>query len=112
MITVKIVRSSDRKISGIFVSGHSGYAESGSDIVCAGASTLIYTLINSLERVCGADPMKIANIVEGEDVNAEVIVPSDETAQIIAETIYTGYMSLAASANGDGMQYIMVKEEN
>ncbi|MBO4635992.1 MAG: ribosomal-processing cysteine protease Prp [Clostridiales bacterium] len=111
MITVKIVRTGERKISGIFVSGHSGYAESGSDIVCAGASTLIYTLINSLERICGSDPVKISNIIEGEDVNAEVIVPSEDRAQIIAETIATGYMSLAASVNGDGMQYIMIKEE-
>ena len=33
--------------------GHSGYAESGSDIICAGVSVLSATCLNSLESVCG-----------------------------------------------------------
>ena len=31
------------------INGHSGYAPIGQDIVCAGVSTLIYTLINSCD---------------------------------------------------------------
>ena len=32
----------------VSVEGHSGFAEAGSDPVCAGISTLVYTLINSV----------------------------------------------------------------
>ena len=34
---------------GIIVSGHSNYAESGKDIVCAGVTALTQTLIRSME---------------------------------------------------------------
>lgn len=34
---------------GIEISGHAGYAENGKDIVCAGATALVQTLIKSIE---------------------------------------------------------------
>ena len=36
---------------GLSVKGHANYAEHGKDIVCAGVSTLIQTLIESLESL-------------------------------------------------------------
>ena len=48
MTTVKLIKT-DGNIVGFEVSGHSGYAESGSDIVCAAitsAVTLVETIIN------------------------------------------------------------------
>lgn len=33
---------------GITLSGHAGYAEAGKDIVCAGVTTLVQTLIKSI----------------------------------------------------------------
>ena len=122
MITVKIVRGADRRVIGVFMSGHAGYAEEGSDIICAGASTLIYTLANSLERICGIDAQGISKIKEdgGDgDVRAEIIIPygtftdktADDRAAVVAETIYTGFISLASSVNADGMKYIDIIED-
>ena len=34
---------------GIEISGHAGYAEAGKDIVCAGVTALVQTLIKSIE---------------------------------------------------------------
>lgn len=48
MTTVKLIKS-DGNIVGFDVSGHSGYAESGSDIVCAAISSsvsLVETILN------------------------------------------------------------------
>ena len=45
---VVITRSS----SGITMDGHAGYAPRGQDIVCAGISTLVQTLIQSFEDLC------------------------------------------------------------
>ena len=106
----------------MFMSGHAGYAEEGSDIICAGASTLIYTLAKSLERICGVDAQKISRINEDTgdgDVSAEIIIPygtftdktADERAAVVAETVYTGFISLASSVNADGMKYINITED-
>lgn len=59
MITIKIKKwSRAYKIS---VSGHSGYAAAGSDIVCAGVSALAYALstgLNTVQHENKADPQK------------------------------------------------------
>jgi len=123
MITVKVVRDNTRKVTGVFVSGHAGYAEEGSDIVCAGASTLVYTLANSLERICGIDTeysTRIAEDMGDGDVSAEIVIPEGrfrdegaaDRAQVIMETIVLGFISLAASVNRDGKMYLKVSEEN
>ena len=43
------------------VTGHSGYAEEGSDIVCAAVSILTCTCVNALESVCGLVPRVTEN---------------------------------------------------
>ena len=118
MITVKVVRDQSRKVTGLFVSGHSGYAEAGSDIICAGASTLVYTLANALERICGIDTEYSTRIEEDKgdgNVCAEIIIPEgrfrDDRAQVIMETIVLGFISLAQSVNTDGNRYISITEE-
>ena len=40
---------------GITVDGHAGYAECGKDIVCAGVTALIQTLIGSLKELTSDD---------------------------------------------------------
>ena len=50
MIKVTIYQSSEGKISGFAVQGHAGYAESGSDIVCAAVSVLTQNTVNSIEE--------------------------------------------------------------
>lgn len=42
----------DKKDNKITISGHSGYAEHGKDIVCAAISTIVITSINAIESVC------------------------------------------------------------
>lgn len=36
---------------GFEISGHSGYSESGSDIVCSGISTAVFSTINLLDKM-------------------------------------------------------------
>ena len=50
MIRVTIYQNSEQKISGFAMQGHAGYAESGSDIVCAAASVLAQNAVNSIEQ--------------------------------------------------------------
>lgn len=55
-MTIVTTQREGHVLHGICVSGHSGYAYSGSDIVCAGASVLITTCINALEAVANVQP--------------------------------------------------------
>ncbi|MBN1891427.1 MAG: ribosomal-processing cysteine protease Prp [Clostridiales bacterium] len=55
MITVIFRASSEGLIEKMSITGHSGYADRGEDIVCASASTLLYTAIESLEDLCGLE---------------------------------------------------------
>ena len=50
MIKFTTVVNTEGKITQFTVKGHSGYAESGSDIVCASVSTAVWLTINGIEK--------------------------------------------------------------
>ena len=52
MVSIRIQRNSDGQVIGCHLSGHAGYADSGSDIVCSAVSALAITVVNSVERFC------------------------------------------------------------
>jgi uncharacterized protein YsxB (DUF464 family) len=49
-IKALIYQNSQNTVYGLIVSGHSGYAESGSDIICAGVSAIVLNTINSIKE--------------------------------------------------------------
>jgi uncharacterized protein YsxB (DUF464 family) len=51
------------------VSGHSGYAEEGSDIVCASVSSVLWCILSGLESFLG-DKIKVCQ--EDADVSFEI----------------------------------------
>lgn len=51
MTRVKVLKDSKKRIKSIVIEDHAQYAKAGEDIVCAAISSLVYTFINSLERV-------------------------------------------------------------
>ena len=57
MIRVRLDVDERGLITGCQMTGHSGYAEAGHDIVCAAVSVLGATCVNSLESVCGIQPI-------------------------------------------------------
>ena len=50
MIKVTVYQDSEQVYTGIDVMGHAGYAESGSDIICAAVSALTLNFCNSVEQ--------------------------------------------------------------
>lgn len=50
MITVTTVSDTEGKILRFRVEGHSGFANSGSDIVCAAVSSTLWMTINGIEK--------------------------------------------------------------
>lgn len=49
MIRVVIYKSVN-KISGFHVSGHAGYGEEGTDIICAAVSAIVYTALGYMDE--------------------------------------------------------------
>ena len=60
MISAVLYKDGD-EFTGCRIQGHSGMDESGRDIVCAAASILGTTCVNSLESVCGVIPRVTEN---------------------------------------------------
>lgn len=50
MITITFFKR-DGKLTGFDSSGHAGYADYGSDIVCAGVSGILYAVANTLSEM-------------------------------------------------------------
>lgn len=86
------------RITGVSVKGHSGYAEEGSDIVCAAISALLITTDQALCALVGLSPIEHG----GEDGFAEVLLPPEmsdkqmEQAQLLLGTLRIGFSAIAA----------------
>lgn len=50
MIKVTVCRNKEGCISKVSLSGHAGFAEEGSDIVCAAVSMLVLNTVNAIEE--------------------------------------------------------------
>lgn len=50
MTRINFYRNNTKDIYCFTVEGHSGYAESGSDIVCSAISVLVFNTINSIQK--------------------------------------------------------------
>jgi hypothetical protein len=95
MTHVTLFTDSQERLTGFECTGHSGYAQSGSDIVCAAVSALSLTCINAMESVAGIKP-----VVDESD--GYLIVQINERqmshdAQVILKTFEQGIKDIAAS---------------
>ncbi|MBR3739693.1 MAG: ribosomal-processing cysteine protease Prp [Clostridia bacterium] len=90
MIRVTLHRKGDL-ITGFECTGHAGFAQAGSDIVCAAVSILTTTCVNALETVAGLTPQVLAAPGKMTLVLPEV---SGHDAQVILKTMRQGLKDL------------------
>lgn len=73
----------------IKIEGHTGYATNGKDIVCAGISTLAYTMINQLTNM---EKMGVRVSYQLVDGMIHIIYSGDEKMlSLVEQTIITGF---------------------
>lgn len=89
MTTIRIWRDKQGHVSRIQASGHSDYAEEGSDIVCASVSVLMTTCANALQSVADCIPTVSVDETRG-IMDLFVSNPENETVQTIVKTILQG----------------------
>ena len=85
----------NERITGFSVSGHSGYAEAGSDIVCAAISAVVAMTEATINDICGA---KAKVRVKDEQARITLTLPvscdEEETVQAVLSGLLLTLISL------------------
>ena len=97
---VTFYRRPDGTLVGYRAEGHTGYAESGSDIVCAAVSALTQATLNGLKEVLGAPVMfdiddRTASLEAR--LTPEATREHIEGAQLLLETLRQGLQAIERS---------------
>ena len=97
----------DDRITGFSVSGHSGYSEAGSDIVCAAISAVVTMAEATINEVCGA---KAKVRVKEEDARITLTLPSVCEEEESIQAVLAGMMLYLINLRDDYEDYIEVLE--
>ena len=95
------------RITGFSISGHSGYAEAGSDIVCAAVSAAVAMAECTINDVCGA---KAKVRVKHEDARITLTLPASCDEEETVQAVLAGMMITLAGMRDDYPDYIEVLE--
>ena len=97
----------DERITGFSVSGHSGYSEAGSDIVCAAISAVVAMAEATINEVCGA---KAKVRVKEEDARITLTLPASCDEEESIQAVLAGMLLTLCSLRDDYPDYIEVLE--
>ena len=95
------------RITGFSVSGHSGYAEAGSDVVCAAISAVVTMAEATINDVCGA---KAKVRVKDADARITLTLPASCDEEESVQAVLAGMMLTLCSLRDDYPDYIEVLE--
>ena len=97
----------DDRITGFSVSGHSGYAESGSDIICAAITAIVTMAEATINDVCGAK----AKVRVGEDeARITLKLPKSCDEEETVQAVLAGMMVTLIALQEDYSDFIEVLE--
>ena len=95
------------RITGFSVSGHSGYAEAGSDIVCAAISAVVTMAEATINDVCGAK----AKVRVGEnEARITLKLPKTCDEEETVQAVLAGMMVTLINLQEDYSDFIEVLE--
>lgn len=100
MINVHFFTQADGSVH-LEMDGHAGAAPKGEDLVCAGASTLCYTLAQAVRFLHSQDALSHPPVIEIQEGRASIIaVPKSEYDGVVYTafwTVQTGFYTLSSS---------------
>ncbi len=106
MTTCEFFREGER-ITGFSVSGHSGYAEAGSDIVCAAVSAVVGMTEATVNDVCGG---KAKVRVKEEDARVTLTLPASCDEEDTIQAVLAGMLVYLIDLRDQYPDYIEVLE--
>ena len=100
-------RRENERITGFSVSGHSGYSEAGTDIVCAAISAVVGMTEATINDVCGG---KAKVRVNEEDARITLTLPTSCDEEDTVQAILAGMMLYLCNLREEYPDYIEVLE--
>ena len=97
----------DGRISGFTVSGHSGYAEAGADIICAAVSTAVQFAECTIVDVLGN---RVKTKVNEEEARITLTLPASCEDEDAVQAVLTGMMLTLCELRDQYPDYIEVME--
>ena len=97
----------NERITGFSISGHSGYAEAGADIVCAAISAVVAMAETTINDVCGA---KAKVRVKDDQARITLTLPTSCDEEESVQAVLSGMMLTLISLREDYPDYIEVLE--
>ena len=97
----------NERIAGFSVSGHSGYAEAGQDIVCAAVSAVVGMAEATINDVCGA---KAKVRVKEEDARITLTLPASCDEEESVQAVLAGLLLYLCNLRDEYPDYIEVLE--
>lgn len=110
MITVTLYRSPNGYIRRFVASGHSGFAERGADIICAGVSAIAQTTIGSLQDLAGIEPVFVLDdgLIDFRTVDPDKMTPEQyQIARTLMDSLAIGCIQIEKSY---GRKFVKVLE--
>ena len=101
MISVTIFEN-HKQVTGFRCIGHAGYAEAGSDIICAGVSTLVINTINSIEILTDS-LFSVDTEEESGLIDFKFQGKADQDAELLIQSMVLGLQGIQ---NDYGDEYI------
>ena len=95
------------RITGFSISGHSGYAEAGQDIVCAAISAVVTMAEATINDICGA---KAKVRVKDADARITLTLPTSCDEEESVQAVLAGMMLTLVSLAEQHPDYIEVLE--
>ena len=97
----------DDRITGFSVSGHSGYAEAGSDIICAAISAATSMAETTINDVCGG---KAKVRVKEADARVTLTLPTSCDEEDTIQAVLAGFLLYLVDLRDQYPDYIEVLE--
>ncbi len=95
------------RITGFSISGHSGYAEAGQDIVCAAISAVVGMVEATINDVCGA---KAKVRVKDEQARITLTLPASCDEEESVQAVLAGMLLYLCNLRDEYPDYIEVLE--
>ncbi|NLL77592.1 MAG: ribosomal-processing cysteine protease Prp [Clostridiales bacterium] len=107
MTTIIIKKNENGEYKGFSCKGHSGFARSGKDIVCAAASILVINTINSMEELTKED-MDVSTDEESGFIGCIFKKDLSEKGKLLMDSMILGLSSVEKQY---GKKYLSLKFE-
>lgn len=102
MTRITVFRNHKQQYVAFSCLGHSGYAESGEDIVCAGISALVINTINALEALTSEEFETEQDAGTGL-ITVSFLLPAEHDAKLLIDAMILGLQGIR---NNYGNEYI------